>query len=217
MPPVVFPFGRWDDALMGLVGAMGRLHGRAVFPRRIRVLASELATLLLPGPLADVGCGTGDLAAAVKQLRPDLEPTGFDVLVRSRAAIPVRAFDGRRIPLEDGAVASALLADVLHHVESPGELLRECARVARTVVVKDHLSRGAFDDAVLRFMDWVGNRPHGVVLRYRYFRRETWARAVDDSNLVITTWSDVPGLYPLPWSLLFGRKMHFVARLDRRP
>lgn len=114
-------------------------------------------------------------------------------------------------------MTSALLVDVLHHAESPGGLLRECARVARTVVVKDHLSRGAFDDVVLRFMDWMGNRPHGVVLRYRYFRREAWTKVLADSNLVITSWSDVPGLYPLPFSLLLGRKLHFVARLEPKP
>jgi len=200
----------------GTLGAVAAAHGTLVFGRRVRVLAGALAPLLPPGPLADVGCGSGAVSAAIAAARPEVAPEGFDVLLRPGCAIPARAFDGRSLPLPGDGAAAALLVDVLHHASDPVALLAECARVAPVVVVKDHLSRGAFDEKVLAFMDWVGNRPHGVVLPYRYFSPASWTAAVTDAGLREERREPVPGLYPFPFSALFGRGLHFVSRLARR-
>jgi SAM-dependent methyltransferase len=197
------------------LGAVSAAHGTLVFARRVRVLSGVLAPLLPPGLLADVGCGSGAVSAAIAALRSDVTPEGFDVLVRPGCAIPVRGFDGRRLPLPDDAAGAALLVDVLHHAEDPVGLLAECARAARVVVVKDHLARGPGDERVLAFMDWVGNRPHGVLLPYHYFSPASWAAAVAAAGLREELRAPVPGLYPFPFSALFGRGLHFVARLAR--
>lgn len=197
------------------LGAVAAVHGALVFGRRVRVLAGALAPLLPPGRLVDVGCGSGTLSACIAALKPDVAPEGFDILLRPSCAIPAREFDGRHLPLPDASAATALLVDVLHHAKDPVALLAECARVASVVVVKDHLSRGPFDERVLAFMDWVGNRPHGVVLPYRYFSPASWAAAVSAAGLGEERREGVPGLYPFPFSALFGRGLHFVARLAR--
>jgi SAM-dependent methyltransferase len=196
--------------------SVGRAHARLVFSRRVRVLAREAARLLPAGRVLDVGSGSGDVARAVTELRDDVRPEGFDVLVRPGAAIPVRSFDGRRLPVGDGDADAALLVDVLHHVEDPAALLRECARAARVVVVKDHLAEGPAGRATLRFMDWVGNRPHGVVLRYAYFSARTWEETLAAAGLRASAAGDVSDLYPFPFSLVFGGDLHFIARLERR-
>ena len=197
------------------LGAVGAAHGALVFGRRVRVLATALAPLLPAGRSVDVGCGSGAISAAIERLRPDVTPEGFDVLLRPSCAIPARQFDGKRLPLPDASAASVLLVDVLHHAEDPVALLAECARVASVVVVKDHLSRSRVDERVLAFMDWVGNRPHGVVLPYAYFSPGSWERAVTAAGLREEKREAVPGLYPFPFSALFGRGLHFVARLAR--
>jgi SAM-dependent methyltransferase len=197
------------------LGAVGAAHGALVFGRRVRVLADALAPLLPAGHLLDVGSGDGRVSAAIAARRPDVRPEGFDVLLRPSCAIPARAFDGRHLPLADGEADAALLVDVLHHADDPVALLAECARAARVVVVKDHLSRSRFDERVLAFMDWVGNRPHGVVLPYAYFSPGSWERAVAAADLREERRDAVPGLYPFPFSALFGRGLHFVSRLVR--
>jgi len=197
------------------LGALGAAHGALVFGRRVRVLAGVLAPLLPAGRLIDVGCGDGSVSAAISALRPDVRAEGLDVLLRPSCAIPVHAFDGRRLPLADGEADAALLIDVLHHADDPVALLAECARAARVVVVKDHLSRSRLDERVLAFMDWVGNRPHGVVLPYAYFSPGSWERAVAEAGLREERRGDVPSLYPFPFSALFGRDLHFVSRLVR--
>lgn len=198
------------------IGAVGALHARAVFSRRVRVLAETLAPLLPPGRLVDVGCGSGTLARAIAAQRPDVLPEGFDVFVREGAEVPVRAFDGRKLPLPDRAAAAAIVVDVLHHAQDPLALLAECGRVADVVFVKDHLAGGWLDERVLSFMDWVGNRPHGVVLPYRFFSPDRWRDAVAAAGLAERSRAPVPGLYPFPFSALFGREpLQFVATLVR--
>jgi hypothetical protein len=106
--------------------------------------------------------------------------------------------------------------DVLHHTENPAILLREAARVSRSfVLLKDHLDESYFDNATLRLMDWVGNRPHGVVLTYNYQSREQWAKHVSNCGLAEVSWTTEVPLYPAPFSLLVGRGLHFVSLLRR--
>ena len=196
------------------LAAVGALHGRVVVSRRVRALAERIAPLLPPGRVLDVGCGDGALLAALLALRPDLTGEGYDVLARPDARIAVTPFDGTHLPVAESAADSVLLVDVLHHAEDPVSLLRECARAAPCVVVKDHFAESRVDEQILRFMDWVGNAPHGVVLPYRYFSKDTWSAALAVSGLRETSRGDMPGLYPFPFSLLFGGGLHFVARLQ---
>ncbi len=157
------------------------------------------------------------VAAAIGRLRPDIAAEGLDVMVRRGAAVRTTAFDGRTIPLPDDCAASAILIDVLHHAADPLRLLFECARVARIVVVKDHVSRRWLDRKTLELMDWVGNRPHGVVLPFTFFDPQSWERVRSGARLVETARGSVPALYPFPLSAIFGRSLHFISRLEREP
>lgn len=187
-----------------------------MFGRRVRVLA-ELVADLLPaqGSVLDVGTGDGSLAVLIGQQLPGVELTGIDVLVREDTPIAVHAFDGLTIPFGDAAFDAVTLIDVLHHAANPQRLLTEAARVAPVVVVKDHLADRVLAEPTLRFMDRVGNARHGVDLRYAYWRRDEWLEAIDHAGLREAAWTqDVP-LYPPPFSWLFGRDLHFVARFER--
>lgn len=194
---------------------MARAHNKLVFQRRKRTLVRMLAEFLTGNKsFVDVGSGDGSIALLVKQSLGDAKVSGIDILVRPDTAIEVKEFDGKKIPHEDNFADAVTFVDVLHHTDNPDELLSEAARVARKcVVIKDHLSESRFDFAVLRFMDWVGNAPHGVVLPYNYAPRAEWERRFADAGLQIDAFTtDVP-LYPWPFSMLFGRSLHFVARL----
>lgn len=201
----------------GWTGAVRTAHGTLVMGRRVRRLAGHLADLLPRGVrVLDVGAGSGELAAAVLDLRPDLRIEGIDVLLRPDAAIPVRAFDGRRIPCADGEWDVCLLVDVLHHCERPEALLAEAARASRlALVVKDHVAQGAWDRAVLRLMDWFGNRGHAVALPYRYWSAPEWASAFDSLGVKVKDRRSALGLYPPPFGWLFDRSLHFAALLEK--
>ena len=195
---------------------IGWLHGSVVSPRRSRVLARHVASLLPENAsVLDVGCGDGRLAVSVMRERPDVSISGVDVLVRRGTAIPVAQFDGAAIPMRDRSVDVVLLVDVLHHTSDVVALLEEAERVARRlVIVKDHCAESAWDHATLRMMDWVGNARYGVSLPYNYFSRQEWCRAFRASDLSEVHYDDELGLYPIPASAVFERTLHFLCALQ---
>ena len=195
---------------------LARIHGGLVHPRRVRVLAGHIAPLFPPNArVLDVGCGDGALAAALLDLRRDLTLSGLDVKARPAARIPVTAFDGRTIPHAAASFDVTLLVDVLHHTDDPRVLLREARRVARAVVLKDHLLNGWLAGPTLRAMDWAGNAPHGVALPYNYWTEAQWREAFAALGLR-ATWRETDlRLYPRPLDWLCGRGLHFLARLER--
>jgi SAM-dependent methyltransferase len=107
-----------------------------------------------------------------------------------------------------------MLVDVVHHAHDPMRLLTEVCRVTRhAVVIKDHNRNGVFADSTLRLMDWVGNARHGVDLPYNYWTSKQWFQAFRALGLVPEVYETALGIYPGPLNLVFGRSLHFVARL----
>ncbi len=164
----------------------------------------------------DIGCGDGTIGSLIAQLRPDISIQGVEFMVRPGCRIACRAFDGNSLPFQDGSFDVCLFVDVLHHTQDPSALLREAARVSRSfVLIKDHLDENAIDNLTLRFMDWVGNRPHGVVLTFNYQSRREWCEHFLKCGLAEATWTTKVPLYPPPASFVVGRGLHFVSLLQK--
>jgi 2-polyprenyl-3-methyl-5-hydroxy-6-metoxy-1,4-benzoquinol methylase len=191
---------------------LNSLHARAVFSRRIRVLASHISDHLGTGSVLDVGCGDGTLANTIMQMKHGVDFQGIDVFLRPSVAIPAQTYDGVTIPLEDKSVDWVTIVDVLHHTDDPASVLAECIRVSRSgVVIKDHLRDGLLANQTLRFMDWVGNRGHDVRLPYNYLSTKEWEQIFLDLNLGIERRKNKLGIYSFPFNLAFDRSLHFIA------
>ena len=197
------------------VSVLDKVHGKYVFGRRVQVLARELADQIPQGArVLDVGCGDGTIAYLLLQARPDIQIEGIDVLVRPETKVPVKEFDGKHIPHPDKSFDVVMFVDVLHHTDDPASVLAECARVSRRgVIVKDHLREGLFSRPVLQLMDWVGNRGHGVRLPYNYLSKAEWDGIFSRLAIEPQKWTGHLGLYPFPFSAIFDRRLHFIARL----
>lgn len=194
---------------------LGKAHGTLVFDRRVRVLIEKIGALVPgDGEMLDVGTGDGQIAKAIGEQQDGVDVRGIDIMLRKKTHIPVDLFDGLKMPAEDDGVDTVTFVDVLHHTDDPSVLITEAGRVARkAVIIKDHLSENILDHWTLRLMDWVGNAPHGVVLPYNYAPRADWEKWFAEAGLQVDVFdTDVP-LYPFPLNMIFGRKLHFVARL----
>jgi SAM-dependent methyltransferase len=189
-----------------------------VHSRRVRVLRDRLASLLPQGArVLDVGAGDGFLGFEVQRTRPDVALSGIDVLVRGDTKIPVTAFDGSTIPFPSKSFDVVMFVDVLHHTLDPLVLLREAVRVARhSIVIKDHRLDGVLAGSTLAFMDWIGNARHGVSLPNNYWPERRWRDTFAELGLGIGAWHTDLGLYPGLADRVFGRSLHFVARLEPR-
>jgi SAM-dependent methyltransferase len=200
-----------------MANLLGAVHGRLVHQRRVAVIADGLAPWLPEeGVVADVGSGDGAVAVEILKRRPRLRIEGYDVMARPHAAIPVREFDGRRLPLDDRSVDAVILVDVLHHCDSPGDMLAEALRVSRRLIlIKDHRLGHPAARAMLTAMDWVGNRPHGVVLPFNYWDERRWRETWDRLGLRVLHYEPTVHLYPFPFSLVLNSGLHFAAALER--
>jgi SAM-dependent methyltransferase len=196
--------------------AAGYVHDRGILRRRVTALASGIASLLPKSArVLDVGCGDGLLAQAILVMRPDLRIEGVDVLVRAGTPIPVREFDGTRLPFADGEYDVAMAIDVFHHAENAEALMAEMKRVARgSLVVKDHLLHGLPSELTLRAMDWVGNSRHGVRLPFNYWSETEWRSAWARCGIRPVSIHRNLNLYPFPLSVVFERDLHFIATLE---
>lgn len=201
-----------------MASLLGTVHGRLVHQRRVAVIAEVLAPWLPEeGVVADVGSGDGAVAVQILARRPRLRIEGYDVMARPHAAIPVREFDGHRLPLDDRSVDAVILVDVLHHCDSPGDMLAEALRVSRRLIlIKDHRLGHPAARAMLTAMDWVGNRPHGVVLPFNYWGEPRWRETWDRLGLRVLHYEPTVNLYPFPFSLVLNSGLHFAAALERR-
>ena len=204
--------------MMGTTRLMGPAHARFVHARRVRKLAEAIAPLLQPGwTVFDVGCGDGRLAGSIQERRAGLSFEGFELEVRGETAIPVREFDGRRLPAADGAADAVLLIDVLHHTRDPTVLLAEARRVARrAIVIKDHRTARPLARPLLRFMDRVGNGSRTAPLSVDYWSEARWRQAWEDEGLRVRHYRTRLDLYAGPARWLFESGLHFLVELVPR-
>jgi SAM-dependent methyltransferase len=135
--------------------------------------------------------------------------------VREKTHVPVKEFDGKVIPFDDHSFDVVMFVDVLHHTEDLTVLLKEATRVARKcIILKDHTDEGFLSNTTLRLMDWIGNKSHGVVLPYNYWTLNKWQTTIKELKLRTEVWKKDLELYPKLADWIFGRSLHFVAKLS---
>ncbi len=199
--------------------ALIALHQTTAHGRRVRLLVDALAERVPRGAtLLDLGCGDLGIADGLRQARALSRCVGADVWP-ARGATPAGC-EYRQIallgplPWDARAFDVVLLADVLHHVERPDALLREALRVGARVLVKDHFEYGWPSRAVLRALDWLGNRAYGVPVPGRYFTPASFDDLVArlGARARIEPGLDLYGHWPFG-RLLVPARLHFIAEL----
>jgi SAM-dependent methyltransferase len=153
---------------------------------RSRVL-SEVAQLCASLGVArnalDFGAGDGWYTVGLRRLRIAEEVVAVDVKPRGEQLIPVRIYDGRRLPFRDREFALSVAIDVLHHCPAPEAAAAELLRCTNEYfVLKDHTYSTTFQRVVLGVLDELGNRRFGVPSPQHYQRDWTWNRCIETSG-----------------------------------
>ena len=87
--------------------------------------------------------------------------------------------------------------------------------MGKVILVKDHFRKGFLAGPTLRFMDWVGNAHHGVVLPYNYWSETQWDAAWDELSWRPSHMNLSLKLYPMPACWIFERGLHFIAKYEK--
>jgi SAM-dependent methyltransferase len=132
-----------EDAAEAARYGAWRAHGARLKAGHAVELCSRAG--LRPETLVEIGCGDGAVLQELGERGLASVLDGFELsasaaeLARKRSIPGVRrieAYDGARVPADDGAYDLAVLSHVLEHVREPAALLAEAARVARWVLVE---------------------------------------------------------------------------------
>ncbi len=111
-----------------------------------RLVASRLKTFYtriadqfpFEGDFLDIGCGPGQLAAALHRLRPDARVVGMDLdpvqvkrAQRNHPDVDYRVGDSGDLPFGDASMDRIIATESFHHWAEPEKALEEMHRVLR--------------------------------------------------------------------------------------
>ncbi len=146
------------------------------FPLRWRFLKKRLSPYLADVQnVLDLGASDGRLAHKLKAKNSHLTFTGVDTHVQKVTYIPIKKYDGKKLPFPDKSFDCVMIIDVLHHDKNPERLLREAKRVSKKyILIKDHYFINRLDHAWLSFADNFGNNSYGIHNQFNYFTLTQW-------------------------------------------
>lgn len=192
------------------------IHSNFTYDRRVKVLSKHMANQIDDGSsILDVGCGDGQISKLISGEVSGSSIHGIDVMARSITNIEASQYDGINIPFDDDSFDAVTFVDVLHHADDAYRVLEEASRVSRKhIIIKDHLTDGLLNEPILKFMDYVGNKRHGVALPYDYLSKSQWDSHFENLGWTIDSWNTSLGIYPAWCSWAFDRELHFIAKLS---
>jgi SAM-dependent methyltransferase len=171
------------------MGLLKIVDEKIFFPYRYRQLTKTLSPYLQNcGSVLDLGASCGRLARKIQDKLKGTRFAGVDVHVQGKTFMPVKKYDGRKLPFKSNSFDCVMIIDVLHHDKNPGRILREAKRVSRRyLLIKDHYWKTKKDFKILRYVDYIGNKPYGVALPYNFLKMESWRDLFKKNNLRIVT------------------------------
>lgn len=189
-------------------------HRTAPAPRNARIAEALARHIGAADSLLDVGCGPGAITLAVGEKIGATRLAGVDVVPRPETFIDVQFYDGKTLPFGDASFDAVIIADVLHHCDDASVVLRECARVAKkVVVVKDHFSFGPISHQTLYYMDRFGNAKDSIHVPGHYFSPSQWVAMFATAGCQITELNWPMLMHDMPWRIIGWPELQFSAKL----
>lgn len=106
--------------------------------------------------IVDIGSGNGLICYYLRKQGFNVTPLDVVDMAYNETVRPV-VYDGREMPFEDNSFDYALILTVLHHIDSPEEVLDETCRIAQNIVIIEDIYTNTFQKYLTFFMDWLVN------------------------------------------------------------
>ena len=165
------------------------IESAADFFRRIIGYDNMVYNLLSPhlngGSVLSVGCGDGRIESELKKNR-GIKITGVEVTMYNAAKIPIKLYNGKKLPFKDGVFDKTLFVYMLHHTENIVNLLEEAKRVTRKeIIILDHIYGDFFSKALLKAYDYSVNIPYKMPMPFNFLMAREWNKIFSDSGFSI--------------------------------
>jgi ubiquinone/menaquinone biosynthesis C-methylase UbiE len=132
------------------------------------------------GKVLDVGSGRGHIAKEISKLGNKVQC--LDIKDHNVTNLPLKLFDGNKIPFNKNSFDTVLICYVLHHAHNPIDLLKDCIRVSkkRIIIFEDNK-----DSPLTKIMDVLFNKLHGVETPLNFKSLNEWIKEFKNLNLRI--------------------------------
>lgn len=204
-------------------------YDQLIVQRRFRLLVERVR--LDNALVLDFGCGNGAQTIPLsgipcRVVAVDIDRTDLDRMVsrlrrEGSANILTVQYDGRRLPLRDGAVDIVTSFEVLEHVSDDRETLCELARILRPegeIVLSVPNKGWVFETHGARlpllpwnrvpFLSWLPRSLHSRIARARIYRKGDIVRLLEDTGFSVCSTVYVTA----PMDALGSRVLRRLAR-----
>jgi len=135
------------------------------------------------GKVLSIGCGEGRMERTL-QNKTGIEIEGVEVTRYKNAYIPVKLYDGKRIPIKNKAFDSTIFVYVLHHSNNMEELLSEAVRVTKqNIYILDHVYDDIVSKSLLKAYDYAANFFYGMPMPFSFLKLREWSQLFRKLNL----------------------------------
>lgn len=135
----------------------------------------------LTGNILDVGSGRCHIAKEISK-KTGKKVQCLDVKDFNLTDLPLKLYDGKKIPFSTNSFDTVLLCYVLHHTKNPVDLLKECIRVSkkRVIIFEDNA-----DSLLAKPLDILFNKLHGVDTPSNFKNIDEWVEEFKKLGLKI--------------------------------
>ena len=111
---------------------------------------------------------------------------GVEVTKYRKNHIPVKIYDGERLPVGDKTFDSTIFVYVLHHSKNMEGLLSEAVRATKkNIYILDHVYCDSVSKSLLKVYDYAANFLYGMPIPFNFLRPGEWNRLFRKLNLKV--------------------------------
>jgi ubiquinone/menaquinone biosynthesis C-methylase UbiE len=146
---------------------------------KARKIIDESGSYII-GNVLDVGSGRGYISKEISKQGHKVQC--LDVKDLNLTSLPLKIYDGRKIPFKNDSFSTVLVCYVLHHADDPIKLLKECLRVSkkRLIIFEDN-----GDSPLTKPLDIIFNNLHGVKTPLNFLNLKQWIKVFKKHRIKI--------------------------------
>lgn len=137
--------------------------------KKAKTICNECCSYI-EGSLLDIGSGRGYIAKEISK-KTNKKVQCLDVKNLNLTNLPLKIYNGKRIPFGTNSFDTVLLCYVLHHTENPINLLKECVRVSKKNII---IFEDSADSILAKPLDILYNKLHGVDTPLNFKKDDEW-------------------------------------------
>lgn len=155
-----------------------------LYQQRAKMLYKEVYKHLSRGEkVLDIGAGNGYLG---ELLNRNFKITLLDIVDYNQSKLPLKLFDGEKIPFGNDHFNTSLILSVLHHAPYPKRLIKEAKRVSSRILVVEDTYTTYLGKLFLNFWDLIWDSTIGIGTSYNFNTSEGWERVFKELGLKVT-------------------------------